>query len=106
MASISDDEGRLPLHIVLEVGLYWVDGGDTDNKEEYSTDERYSFNVAQALVDVYPRALEIKDGKSGLLPFMIAATPKVCYELENNECTKQLETIFQLLMRAPNAISL
>ena len=106
MASVTDAEGRLPLHIILEVGVYWVDGGDTDNKEEYSTDERYSFNVAQALVDVYPRALEIKDGKSGLLPFMIAATPKVCYELENNECTKQLETIFQLLMRAPNAISL
>ena len=106
MASITDNEGRLPLHILLEVGVYWVDGDDTDNKEQYSTGGRYSYNVAQALADVYPRALEIKDGKSRLLPFMIAATHKACYELENEECTKQLETIFQLLVRAPNAISL
>lgn len=103
MASIPDAVGRLPLHVVLEAGMQLVNcGSDGDNKAGDSL-------VLQSLMDVYPRALEIKDGKTGLLPFMIAATPKSPKELtesENGGCTRQVQTIYQLLLKAPNAIAL
>jgi hypothetical protein len=103
MASISDAVGRLPLHVILEAGLQLVNcGSDGD-------DEAGGSVVLQSLIDVYPRALEIKDGKTGLLPFMIAATPKSPEEStksENGGCTRQVQTIYQLLLKAPNAIAL
>jgi len=61
------------------------------------------------MIDIYPRALEIKDGKTRLLAFMIAATRKSSDESNlsvNEGCTMQLQTIFPLLLKAPNAIAL
>ena len=103
MASVTNSEGRLPLHIILEAGVQWV-----DNDEDITEDDSYkqSSNVVQLLVDVCPYALEIKDGISGLYPFMLAATAKDTSESDvEEEDTKQLETIFQLLLKAPNTIS-
>lgn len=98
MASVTDAAGRLPLHIILEGGVGWKDDGTEDSN---------SYNVVQSLIEVYPRALEVKDDTSGLLPFMIAALPKESSSAsENQECTKQIETIFQLLCRDPNAVVL
>ena len=99
MAAVPDAEGRLPLHVVLEAGMQWA--GEDDGVGDSL--------VPQSLMDVYPRALEIKDGKTRLLPFMIAATRKsldVSNVSEDEGCTTQLQTIYQLLLKAPNAIAL
>ena len=99
MAAVPDAEGRLPLHVVLEAGMQWA--GEDDGVGDSL--------VPQSLMDVYPRALEIKDSKTGLLPFMIAATRKsldVSNVSEDEGCTTQLQTIYQLLLKAPNAIAL
>lgn len=103
MASVPDVEGRLPLHMIIEACATWAEDSIYDGSEEGNHK-----NVAHALVDVYPRALEIRDGPSRLLPFMIAATPKALEEPNESEkeCTKQLETIYHLLLKAPNAVSL
>ena len=104
MASVTNLEGRLPLHIILEAGVQWVD--NDDDITEGDSDKYISYNVVQLLVEVCPHALEIKDCTSGLYPFMIAATAKDISESEvEEEDTKQLETIFQLLLKAPNTIS-
>ena len=57
-------------------------------------------------MDVYPRALEVQDGKTRLFPFMIAATPKALDTLNELEidCTKHLETVYQLLLKAPTML--
>jgi len=81
-----------------------VDSPHSDGEEV--TNSNNSKTVVQILVDVYPRALEVNDGKTGLFPFMIAATPKALHtsnELED-ECTKQLETVYQLLLKAPTML--
>ena len=80
--------------------------GNDDDITEGNSDREISYNVVQLLVDVCPCALEIKDGISGLYPFMLAATAKDTSESEvEEEDTKQLETIFQLLVKDPNTIS-
>ena len=105
MASVTNSEVRLPLHIILEAGVQWVDDAAADNIKGDS-DRQSSYNVVQLLVEVCPRTLEIKDDNSGLYPFMIAATAKDTSGLETEEeDIKQLETIFQLLLKAPNTIS-
>mmetsp|Transcript_30207 Transcript_30207/g.64000 ORF Transcript_30207/g.64000 Transcript_30207/m.64000 type:complete len:712 (-) Transcript_30207:295-2430(-) len=100
MASVPDAGGRLALHIILEAGMKWVDDdvyGCSGNKEgNHLHYDSTSYNVVQSLVDSCPRALEIKDGNSGLLPFMVAATPNALWDendIENDECTKKLETV-------------
>lgn len=77
MASVPNDaEGRLPLHLVLDAGMVWLGEDDyrgcNDNNNEVIGDSL----VPLSLIDACPRTLEIKDGKSGLMPFMIAATQK------------------------------
>ena len=105
MASVANLDFRLPMHIILEAGVLWVD--NDDDITEGDSDRQSSSNVVQLLVEVCPHALEIKDGTSGLYPFMIAAIAKDTSESEvEEEDTKQLETIFQLLLKAPNTISL
>jgi len=103
MASVTNSEGRLPLHIILEAGVQWVYNDDDITEGDY---DKQSSNVVQLLVDVCPHILEINDGNSGLYPFMIAATAEDTSESEvEEEDTKQLDTIFQLLLKAPNTIS-
>ena len=103
MASVANFEGRLPLHIILEAGVQWVDNDDDITE---SDSYKQSSNVVQLLVEVCPHALEINDDISGLYPFMIAATANDTSESEvEEEDTKQLDTIFQLLLKAPNTIS-
>jgi hypothetical protein len=105
MASVPDAEGRLPLHVVLEAGMQWAgeDARGGCDGEDGVGDSLVS------LLDVYPRALEIKDGQTGLWPFMIAATLEssdVSNVSEDEGCSRQLQTIYQLLLKAPNAIAL
>ena len=107
MASVPDGEGRLPLHVVLEAGMQWAGEGARGGCD--GEDGVGDSLVPQSLMGVYPRALEIKDGKTGLLPFMMAATRKSSDGSnvpEDEGCTRQLQTIYQLLLKAPNAIAL
>ena len=107
MASVPDAEGRLPLHVMLEAGMQWA--GEDARGGCDGEDGVGDSLVPQSLMDVYPRALEIKDDKTGLLPFMIAATREssdVSNVSEDEGCTRQLQTIYQLLLMAPNAIAL
>jgi len=108
-------EGRLALHTVLEAGMQWFEDGFHDfsgDKEELNNGHAQvvgrdnSKSMVQILVDAYPRALEIQDGKTRLFPFMIAATPKALLIDEEQEgiCTMQLETVYQLLLKAPTML--
>ncbi len=108
MASVPDAKGRLPLHVLLEAGMQWV-GEPVLNCDSNGENDVGDSLLLQSLMDVYPRALEIKDGETGLLPFMIAATPKSpkeSNETGNEGCTRQTQTIYWLLLKAPNAIAL
>ena len=106
MASMSNDEGRLALHIVLEAGVQWLEDDLLAATVSHDLDMDPQPAVG-LLVEAYPRALETKDSLSGLYPFMIAAasTRGASNEVEE-ECPRQLETVYQLLLKAPNAIGL
>ena len=109
MASVSNDEGRLALHIVLEAGVQWLE--DDLMAITVSHDMRLHSDPKSAvrlLVETYPRALETKDPISDLYPFMIAASTKTrgASNEAEEECPRQLETVYQLLLKAPNAIGL
>mmetsp|Transcript_33296 Transcript_33296/g.70929 ORF Transcript_33296/g.70929 Transcript_33296/m.70929 type:complete len:797 (+) Transcript_33296:166-2556(+) len=119
MASVPNGEraegGRLPLDVVLEAGLQWADGairrrGARDGANgPLRLNEDNGNSVVQMLVDAFPQALEVRDGKTGLFPFMIAASSskvaRATGDGENDSCTKHLETVYQLLLRAPTMLS-
>lgn len=104
MASIPDNRGRLPIHLVLEAGGLWTSGnehqGDDDSN---STDTAHQDpHIIDTLIDANPQSLLIRDKETGLFPFMIAATSST----EGvNESTKELETIFRLLIESAEVIS-
>ena len=79
-ALIRDVDNRLPLHVASAFGLKWSDGMD------YVLEA----NVA---------ALEEKDEKTGLYPFMLAATGTA-----SSGCESDLDTIFELLRLNPTMI--
>jgi len=116
--------GRLALHVVLDAGLQWIErdgtygrcasreeeeaNGRSNPNDKFVANNNCNSSTVQMLVGACPSALEVRDGKTGLFPFMIAATPKKTLdtfnELKNGECTKQLETVYQLLLKAPTMI--
>ena len=131
MASVPNSEGQLALHIVLEAGAQWAGedngvfngrgSGSGHHEVHVGNKGGYDMNsVIQTLVHACPQALETKDTKSGLFPFMIAATQKAKAvddddddvapdtEEEDDEFSaeQQLETVYQLLLKAPNVVSL
>lgn len=73
-SQIKDENGRLPLHIAAHMGLTWTKGlGEIWNSNRSAVDE--------------------VDGKTGLLPPMLAAVGD-----------SDLETIFELLRQSPSSI--
>jgi ankyrin repeat protein len=95
MAAVSDNKGRLPLHVVLEA-VQW-----TENDDEESP------HPMKALIDADPYALECRDDSTGLYPFMIAATASANYLVpsEDNDLAT-VETIYRLLLASPASLSL
>ena len=91
MASVRNRAGRMPLHIILEA-VTWTDDGDEHNP-----------NPVKSLIDAYPRALESRDGLTGLYPFMIPSTNQLLAEEEGLSIT---ETTYRLLVDSPAVISL
>ena len=88
--------GDLPLHLALRRGdRKWISGG------------------ISSLVDAYPGALCVRDRKTKLYPFQLAATTKaaapcnpsipIATHEEGFEC---LETVFELLLAAPHVLKL
>ena len=90
MASVRNSAGRMPLHIILEA-VTWTNDGDEDNP-----------NPVKSLIDAYPRALESRDGLTGLYPFMIPSTNQLLTE----EGLSVIETTYRLFVDSPAVISL
>jgi hypothetical protein len=104
MAKIPDNRGRLPIHLVLEAGGLWTSDNDQNaDDDSNSTDTaRQDPHIIDTLIDANPQSLLIRDKETGLFPFMIAATSNT----EGvNEGTKELETIFRLLIESAEVIS-
>ncbi|KAL7482454.1 hypothetical protein ACHAW6_008131 [Cyclotella cf. meneghiniana] len=115
MASTLNHERRLPLHIIIDA-IPWVDvceKGENNtayNKTHSSKDRRMEqTKIIESLIDAYPRALESRDGKTGLYPFMLAAaaaTNKWSSGDDYDEnCLSRVETVYRLLARNPAVIS-
>jgi len=71
-ASMPDRDGELPLHLVLRNNAQWEDAVET-------------------LMRVYPAAVTVRDKKSGLYPFMMAAVDE----------SASLTTLFRLIRACP-----
>jgi hypothetical protein len=104
MASIPDNRGRLPIHLVLEAGGLWTSGNDqyADDDSNSTDTARQDPHIIDSLIDANPQSLLIRNNETGLFPFMIAATSST----EGvNKSTKELETIFRLLIESAEVIS-
>ena len=104
MAFIADNGGRLPIHVLLEAGGLWISNNvyRTDGESDTTDAARQNLRIINALVEANPQSLLIRDRKTGLFPFMIAATSN---RDGANNCTKELETIFRLLLESAEVIS-
>jgi hypothetical protein len=114
MASTLNNEGRLPLHIIIEA-VPWVDFGEKggnnhdDNYTLFPKERRIEqTKIIESLIDAYPRALESRDGKTKLYPFMLAAAKNEWSSGDDYEqnCLSRVETIYRLLARNPAVIFL
>jgi hypothetical protein len=101
---LRDSFGRLPLFLALESGRSWPYGG------------------IKELVRALPSSLAIKDTRTLLYPFMMAAVDSYSGERpqksrrlsegarrvdgENNTACVQLTTIFHLLLECPTLLNL
>jgi hypothetical protein len=93
-ASIPSGDGRLALHLAVEAGISWDEG-------------------LSKIFDSAPCSLRIRDPKTGLLPFLLAATsgagrPPCTHSRMEGEKTKDVDsvnTIFQLLRLGPDLIT-
>ena len=88
MASVQNDVGRLPLHIIVDA-VHWT--GDNDES-----------HPIRSIIDAYPPALEVRDMSTGLFPFMLAASTTI----EEGNDLLVVETTFRLLLESPAVISL
>jgi len=79
-ATVPDNSGRLPIHLAIEACISWDDG-------------------LGRLFDAAPETLRMPDPKTGLMPFMLAATAS------EEEDVSACNTIFQLLRLCPDLIS-
>jgi ankyrin repeat protein len=78
-ARMTDNEKRLPLHLAVESGRTWVNG-------------------VENIVVAEPLALETRDIKTKMYPFMLAAVPSYKWD---NTC---YDTIYTLLRAAPHVV--
>lgn len=78
-AQMQNGDKRLPLHVAVESGRTWKNG-------------------IERIVDAEPLALETRDIKTHMYPFMLAAIPS--YKWDNTS----FDTIFYLLRRAPHVV--
>lgn len=78
-AEMSDFEGRMPLHCAVESG-------------------RTLNNGVAMIAAAAPSALEYRDPKTSLFPFMLSAVPTYGWD---NTC---IDTIYMLLRNAPNVM--
>ena len=101
MASIPDNSGRLPIHLLLEAGGLWISHRSDDESNTIDT-ARQDPHIIDTLIDANPQALLIRDYETGLFPFMIAATSNT---EGANESKKELETIFRLLLESTEVMS-
>ena len=99
-AKLANRNVRFPLHIFLEV------------KESKCLDQFDRGILALALIDVAPEVLEVRDSKTGLFPFMLAAkenTPCYCHKCGNVESIceceiEELNLIYTMLLKNPSVI--
>ena len=91
-ASVPSGDGRLALHLAVEAGISW-DGG------------------LSKIFDSAPCLLRIRDAKTGLLPFLLAATsgygPSTHSRRKGDRSgnVDSVNTIFQLLRLGPDLIT-
>jgi hypothetical protein len=94
MAAVSDNEGRLPLHIILE-NIQWIENCDQESP-----------HPIKSLIDANPYALECRDGLTGLYPFMISAmSSRNSVSTEDNDLAV-VETTYRLLVASPAVLSI
>jgi len=102
MASIPDRQGRLAIHVLLEAGAPHVNVNQADDESKTTDTARQNPHIINTLIDANPQSLLVRDYKTGLFPFMIAATSNT---EGANESTRELETIFRLLLESTEVIS-
>lgn len=104
MTSVPDNEGRLPIHVLLEAGGLWISDNvyQADGESNTTDTTHQNLCIMNTLIDANPQSLLIRDRKTGLYPFMIAAMSNTDGA---NNCTKELETIFRLLLESAEVIS-
>lgn len=79
-ATQKDSEGHLPLALAARSALPWKEG-------------------TECVFKAYPKAMRVKDDKTGLYPFMLAAAA------EGADAAAQVDTIFQLLRQEPTLVT-
>lgn len=84
-ASIPCGDGRLALHLAIEALMSW-DGG------------------LSKIFDAAPASLRVPDPKTGLIPFLHAATSAVSGQPRGKKDSDSVNTIFQLLRLGPDLI--
>ncbi len=87
-ARVRSKRGKTPLALLVEAGGTWFHGG------------------VRRMVRAYPGALNIRDRKTGLMPFMTAATACRRSNAKPGSYSdlKGLTTIFELLRNEPRAV--
>mmetsp|Transcript_29706 Transcript_29706/g.86571 ORF Transcript_29706/g.86571 Transcript_29706/m.86571 type:complete len:571 (-) Transcript_29706:1639-3351(-) len=87
-ARVRSKRGKTPLALLVEAGGTWFHGG------------------VRRMVRAYPEALNIRDRKTGLMPFMTAATACRRSNAKPGSYSdlKVLTTIFELLRNEPRAV--
>ena len=87
-ARVRNKRGKTPLALLVEAGGTWFNGG------------------VRRMVRAYPEALNIRDRKTGLMPFMAAATACRGSNAKPGSYSdlKGLTTIFELLRNEPRAV--
>ena len=85
-ASIPCGDGRLALHLAIEAQMSWIGG-------------------LSKIFDAAPASLRVPDPKTGLLPFLHAATSgATCRPSSGKKDSDSINTIFQLLRLGPDLI--
>lgn len=87
-ARVRNKRGKTPLALLVEAGGTWFNGG------------------VRRMVRAYPEALNIRDRKTGLMPFMAAAAACRGSNARDGSYAdlKVLTTIFELLRNEPRAV--
>ena len=80
-----DRDGRLPLHVALEAGRDWCDGG-----------------AVRVLLEAHPDGSVEPDAVTGLWPFMAAAAAAAV----GSSSSSSLDTVFELLRRQPHLVQM